>query len=99
MPELEESPPELDDELELLDDELELLDDELLLELESDPELDDPEPEELLLEELEPELDDELLLELDELESEELLSGSSEDESGSSGSSLPDESSLQLPVG
>jgi len=99
VPELEESPPELDEE--------ELLDDELLLELESDPELDDPEPEELLLEELEPELDDELpdellddeLLELDELESEELLSGSSEDESGSSGSSLPDESSLQLPVG
>ena len=88
-PELEESPPELDDEL--------------LLELESDPELDDPEPDELLLEELEPELDDELpdelLLELDELESEELLSGSSEDESGSSGSSLPEESSLQLPVG
>lgn len=48
---------------------------------------------------LELELLDEELLEL-ESELDELLSdGSLEEESGSSGSSLPEESSLQLPVG
>ena len=90
-PELEESPPELDDELLLellLDEESELLEELLLDELE------------LLLDELLLELLDELELLLDdELELEELLLDEELLSSGSSGSSLPEESSLQLPVG